>query len=104
MKRIINGLLYDTETAKMIHQWSNGRYGNDFKMREKTLYVTKKGAYFIEHQGGAMTDMAVPCGSGAKSGGCSIEPISEEDVIKFLEKHGGTEALLEHFPDNIKEA
>jgi len=104
MKRVINGLLYNTETANKIHQWDNGYYSNDFKAREKTLYKTKNGAYFLEHQGGAMTDMSVPCGNNSRSGSCSIEPICIEDTIAFLESHDGTDVLIEHFPKYIQNA
>lgn len=50
MKQVIDGLLYDTETATLIaddrfwdgHNWE--RHG-----RNTSLYKTKKGAYFLEH-------------------------------------------------------
>ncbi len=51
MKRIINGLRYDTETATKLADWDNGIYGNDFKACEESLYKTKNGAYFIAGQG-----------------------------------------------------
>ena len=30
MKKIINGKMYNTETAKEIGSWNNGRYRSDF--------------------------------------------------------------------------
>ena len=33
MKKIINGRLYDTETAKLIGSWSNGFSSSDFHYR-----------------------------------------------------------------------
>lgn len=94
MKKVINGKLYDTETAELIFEWNNGRYCTDFRHREKDLYRTKKGNWFIRHAGGPMTDMAVPTGSNATSGSEKIEPVSEEDAYRFLESHGGEEIIL----------
>jgi len=103
VRQVIEGKLYDTETAELIHDWFNGRYVSDFKYREKTLYRTKKGAYFIHHVGGAMTDMAVPVGNGM-GGSEAIEPIDETTAIRFLESHGGSEKILELFPEYAEEA
>ena len=104
MRKVINEKVYDTKTAELIHQYDNGRYTNDFRYRSKDLYRTKKGNWFIHHEGGPMTDMAVPVGSNSTSGSESIEPISEEHVIRFLESHGGDEVLLEMFSDKLEEA
>lgn len=43
MKKVVDGKVYNTETAELVHEWSNGRYGNDFRYRGKDLYRTKKG-------------------------------------------------------------
>lgn len=43
---------YDTDTATLIHEWSNGRWSKD-------LYRTQRGEWFIRHYGGPMTDNAV---------------------------------------------
>ena len=94
--------MYDTETAELIHSWDNGRYGNDFKSRSKILYKTKKGAWFIEHRGGAMTDMVVSCGSNSTCGSSSIEVISETDAFGFLSSHEGVKKAEEYFPTMIE--
>ena len=104
MKKVINGKMYNTETAELIHDWDNGRFSNDFRYRTKTLYRTKKGAWFIRHEGGPMTDMAVSCGSNSTSGSADIEPISKEDAFRFLCTHDGTEKAEEYFPEMIEEA
>lgn len=104
MKSIINGKRYDTETATLVHDWDNGRSSSDFGHRSKTLYRTKRGAWFLLHEGGASTDMARSCGNNSYTGSSSIEPISEEDARGFLESHGGTKAMEEHFADKIEDA
>lgn len=48
MKQIINGKLYDTETADIVasdHYWDGSNW--DRKGRNEFLYKTKKGQYFI---------------------------------------------------------
>lgn len=104
MKKVINGKVYDTSTAELVLEWDNGNLPGDFRYREKNLYRTKKGNWFIRHQGGAMTDMAVSCGNNSYSGSSDIEPISPEDALRFLESHGGAEEALEYFADQIEEA
>lgn len=104
MKKIINGKVYNTETSELILEWWNGRGTNDFTHRSKDLYRTKKGAWFLHHIGGAMTDMARSCGSNSWTGSEDIEPIGESDVLAFLETHGGEEVLEKYFADKIEEA
>lgn len=45
-KAIINGKIYDTQTANRVCGWDNGKYVNDFYYRSFDLYVTKKGQFF----------------------------------------------------------
>lgn len=104
MKKVVDGKVYNTETAELVHEWSNGRYGNDFRYRGKDLYRTKKGNWFLLHEGGPMTDMAKSCGDNSFCGSRDIEPISEKDVIGFLESHDGAEVILKYFSDQVEEA
>jgi len=83
MKKVINGKVYDTKTAELVHEWSNGHFTNDFQYRSKDLYRTSKGNWFIHHEGGAMTDMAQSCGNNSVCGSSDIEPISERDALGF---------------------
>jgi len=104
MKQIIDGKMYNTDTAEPIHYWDNGCGRSDFKFRSKRLYKTKKGSLFIEHDGGAMTDMAVSAGSNSVTGSSKIEPVTEKDAFNFLCSHGGTEKAEKLFPNMIEEA
>ena len=104
MRQVINGRVYDTEKAQHIHDWNNGYCHGDLKYRYKALYRTAKGNWFIYHKGGPMTDMAVRVGSNSWGGDEQIEPISTKDAKAFLESHGGSEALLEWFGDELEEA
>ncbi|MFD1362777.1 hypothetical protein [Lentibacillus salinarum] len=103
MKKIIEGKRYNTETATEIYDWSRGIPG-DFNYRRKTLYHTKKGAWFIHHVGGPNTDMAVAVWDNSFSGSEDIEPIGEDEAFEFLQKYDGIEALEKHFGDQVTDA
>ena len=104
MKKLIDGKIYNTETAELLHEWDNGCYGNDFKSCEESLYKTKKGAYFIAGSGGPMSKYAVSCGSNSTSGSEQIEVLTEAEAIRWLEEHDGSDILTEKFADKIEEA
>jgi len=104
MKRVIDGKIYNTETAELLHEWSNGCFGRDFKSCAESLYKTKKGAYFIAGSGGPMSKYAVSCGNNSTSGSEQIEVLAEAEAIRWLEEHDGSEVLTEKFADKIEEA
>ena len=103
MKKVIEGKVYNTETAEEIHSWSNHYPSSDFKACSESLYRTKKGAFFIAGSGGPLSSYAVPCGSGY-GGGDGIRPITREEALEWLESHDGGDAIEEHFSDMIEEA
>ena len=103
MKAIIDGKRYDTSTAAHIHGWDNSYPKSDFKYRSKILYRTPKGAFFLQHYGGAQTDVAERMGN-VYGPGTKIEPISDNDAFGFLCSHDGVEKAEELFPERIEEA
>ena len=102
MKQVINGKIYNTETAEKLHEYNNGM-GNDFRAYDEALYLTKKGAFFIAGSGGPMTKYAKSCGN-MTTGSSGIRVISKFDALKWLETHDGDHVLTERFPDEIEEA
>lgn len=46
MKKVINGKVYDTETAKEIGAWDNGIYGS-FDQVSEHLFRKRTGEYFL---------------------------------------------------------
>lgn len=108
MITIIDGKRYNTETADLIYNHWNGCTPSDFRHREKTLYRTKKGAWFIHHVGGAMSDMSVPVGNNGRGGSERIEPIDSDDAFGFLQAHSDESeaqaAIDEYFADRVVDA
>ena len=86
MKKIINGKMYNTETAKKIGWWSNGASYSDFNRIEEALYLKKTGEYFLFGEGGPMTGYAESCGDNCWSGGSAIRPMTEEQAKRWAEK------------------
>lgn len=86
MKKVINGSLYDTETAKLLGEdsYSNPR---DFAHWRESLYRTKSGKYFLHGEGGAMTKYAVCVGQNEWSSGEKIIPLDLDSAQKWAEEH-----------------
>jgi hypothetical protein len=97
MKRIINGKVYNTETATLIGEWSNNRGHGDFSNMSEDLYLTKKGQYFIAGSGGPMTKYAKSCGNNCSTGSDDIYLLTPAEARTWAEEHLSTEEYMEHF-------
>lgn len=84
MKRIINGKIYNTETATLIGSHVHSNRG-DFHYEDTDLYVTKKGAFFVQGVGGAYSRWARPYGSNGMSGGSGIEAMTTAEALEWCE-------------------
>lgn len=96
MKKIINGKRYDTEAAKEIGNWDNGRSHRDFRHCTETLYVKRTGEYFLHGCGGPMSAYAEKCGDMYGSGSALI-PMTDEAAREWAEKHLSADEYEEHF-------
>ena len=97
MKRVINGLTYNTDTAEEIGQDDNGLGTSDFRFYDETLYKTKKGRFFLAGEGGALTKWAEAYGdmSGFGSG---IIALDKKDALEWCESHDiDSDIIEEHF-------
>lgn len=107
MKKVIDGLKYDTETATEVYRETSG-FPGDFRYRERVLYLSRNGRWFMYHRGGAMTDMGVSAGDNSLAGSENIEPISDSEAYDFLERNSSEpealEALEKYFANEIEEA
>lgn len=86
MKKIINGKKYDTETAKLLGQWTNFYPVNDFKHCKEELYQKKSGEFFLYGEGGPLSkyskgDNHMMCS------GENIFPFSEKEALEWSEEH-----------------
>ena len=104
MRRVIDGLIYDTEEAEGIASANSGYPAGDFRGMEETLYRTKNGNWFLCGEGGPMTKYAIPVGN-MKGGGRKLIPMIDDiEVLAWLEEHEETEAIEKYFSEKLKEA
>lgn len=98
MKKVINGKVYNTETATQIANWDNGVYGSDFNACDESLYVTKKGTYFVAGEGGALSRWSESCGSNGRQGGEGMEVLTKAEALEWCETHDvDADTIAEHF-------
>lgn len=86
MKKVINGKLYNTETAKEIKSVSHGDGPRDFRYYEETLYRKRTGEYFLAGEGGPMTKYRQTVGQNSWRGGDGIIPLSYEETLAWAEQ------------------
>lgn len=85
MKRVIDGKVYNTETAEEVCELPCHYYPGDFQYHETTLYRTPKGAYFLAGKGGPMTMWSEPSGNNGYSGGSGLRVIDQAEAREYAE-------------------
>lgn len=87
MKKVINGKIYDTETAREVGSWSNGLTWRDFGWCGETLYRKRTGEYFLHGEGGPASRYSVATGTNSWSGGERIMPMTYAEASRWAEEH-----------------
>ena len=86
MKKIINGKLYDTTTAREVASCYHGEGPMDFRHYSEKLYRKRTGEYFLAGEGGPMTHYAVSTGQNSWSGGEKIIPLTYSEATEWAER------------------
>ena len=86
MKKIIDGRMYNTETAKCVGEWSNAGTWRDFNHMEEALYRKKNGEFFLFGEGGPNTKYAKSAGLNSWTGGERIMPLTFKEAREWAEK------------------
>lgn len=88
MKKRIDTLSYDTETAKKLGEWSNDFPPTEFEYCHEELYKKRTGEYFLYGEGGPMSEYRQKAyGDGSSwQGGEDIIPLSHDEAQKWFEK------------------
>ena len=94
MKKVINGKMYNTESAQLKGRISKGE---SFGYFMEELYQKKTGEFFIYGEGGAMTKYSESCGNNNWCGGCKITPVSEEKAKEWAEEYLDGDEYIEIF-------
>lgn len=96
MQKILDGKLYDTETADCLAQWDNGKFLNDFNHDYSNLYITKKGQFFVAGNTLICKDEEY-CGVGEMT----MRLISKDEVLDWMEYREITPAEVDNFSDHF---
>ena len=108
MKRIIEGIRYDTDKAVEVGTFNNQGIGatsrSDFNWWQATLYRTpRSGRYFLAGEGGPMTRFGKPTGDGTTYGE-KVIPLSKQEALEWAEQHLDPETVEQFFGDEIEDA
>ena len=93
MKRIINKITYNTETALPICHIEQEEYSSDFRYERSTLYRTRKGRYFLAGHGGAMSRWSKRLGENTWGGGEGIHALTRDEALDLAEKWADDDAI-----------
>ena len=98
MKTIINGKMYNTETAKKLMTWDNGYGVSDLAYCEETLYRKKNGEYFLYGNGNAGSKYAKSIPSSSCYGpGEGFKLLTESEARHLVEKNADVEDYIRIF-------
>ena len=86
MKKIINGKLYNTDTARQIGSWDSNITDRLYWVNE-TLYQKQRGEFFLHGEGGPGSKYAEPSGQGSWSSGEKIIPLSYDAARTWAEEY-----------------
>lgn len=96
MKKVINGRLYDTDTAKEIgYRCSN--ITDQLEGIQETLYRKRTGEFFLHGDGGARTQYAHQTEGGGWCGGEGIVPLSYDRAREWAEEYLDADEYLKYF-------
>lgn len=97
MKKIINGKVYSTETAKKVASWYSSYARNDFHYYEEELYQKKTGEFFLYGEGNAASPYSKSCGQNERCGGEKIVPLTFAEAQEWAERKLDADEYCEIF-------
>ena len=96
MKKVINGKVYDTDTARKVGCFDYG-LGDRISGWSETLYVKRTGEYFLLGEGGPGSKYSVCTGVNDFSGSTKIFPLSYNDACKWAEDNLDVDEYIAEF-------
>jgi hypothetical protein len=97
MKKIIDGKIYNTETAILIIHEDNSLSVNDFAYESEALYLTKKGTYFLHGEGGGLSKYATRKQNTSRWGE-TIFLLTKDQALEWCERNSiDVDQIAKHF-------
>ena len=97
MRKIINGKMYNTDTATLIDSYDSMGDLNDYRHYREFLYLKKTGEFFTYGYGGAASKYAEIQGNRMRSPGEMIIPLSRSEAMAWVERYCDVEIYIELF-------
>lgn len=106
MKKIIDGIRYDTEKATLVGSAEARCPQNDFHWWSEELYkAPRSGRFFIAGSGGPMSKWSESIDQNSWSGSSGIRPMNKEQAREWCEQYlDDPDEWSEHFADQIQDA
>lgn len=105
MRKVINGLRYDTEKATKIGTAEYHGSCTDFQYWEATLYRTpRSNRFFLAGHGGPMSRFSQSIGQNQWGGGEDLIPMSHGEALEWAEQHLDADEIEKHFGDILEDA
>ncbi len=97
MKKIVDGKVYNTDTADRVAEYTAPGYPSDFSFYAESLYRTKNGRWFLAGEGHANTRYAARYGD-MYGWGSGLIPLSENEAREWCETHSvDPDVIAEYF-------
>lgn len=104
MKKIIEGKLYNTDTAQEIGCNYHGDGPRDFHYYCERLYRKRTGEYFLHGKGGPMSRYSRSCGQNEWCGSEKIIPLSYKAATEWAEKNMDADDYQREFGEVSEES
>jgi len=86
MKKIIDGKIYNTDTAALIGELECTYNHGDFHYHDTALYRSPRGAYFLAGDGNAYSMWGHAVGDNGRGGGSGLCIINKSDARYYAEQ------------------
>ncbi len=97
MRKIINGKMYDTETATEIENWENTPYKNNYIYFKEYLYRKKTGEFFLYGRGNASSKYCEETADRMRSPGEKIVPLTIKEAMVWVENYSDADTYIALF-------
>ena len=96
MKKIIDGKMYNTETATKVADYGED-YASDINCWSEILYIKKTGEWFLYGEGGPNSPYSERCGNNRWCGSSTIKPYTPEQAKRWLAEYDCVDEYIKYF-------
>lgn len=96
MRRIINGKMYSTDTAKFVASCENMLDTGNWRYCCETLYIKKNGEWFLHGEGHGLSAYATVQGN-MRGWGERIIPYTDAEAREWVETYCDVDTYIRYF-------